>query len=91
MDYQRAVQAYLWALPYVSMAQWQNEQREKFGAQNLDYVDYLDFKDKLGLLTANARRRIRWRSRISKKPGRWYSRFRRGRSRAGTYRYGLIA
>lgn len=36
------------------MAQWQNEQRDKFGAQNLDYVDYIDFKDKLGLLTANA-------------------------------------
>ena len=54
MDYQRAVQAYLWALPYVAMGQWQNEQQDKFGAQNLDYVDYLDFKDKLGLLTANA-------------------------------------
>jgi hypothetical protein len=54
MDFQRAVQAYLWALPYVSMAQWQTEQRDKFGAQNLDYVDYIDFTDKLGLLTANA-------------------------------------
>ncbi len=54
MDFQRAVQAYLWALPYVAMGQWQDEQREKFGAKQLDYVDYFDFKDKLGLLTANA-------------------------------------
>ena len=54
MDFQRAVQAYLWALPMIGSAQWQNEQHDKFGAGDLDYVDYLDFKDKLGLLTANA-------------------------------------
>lgn len=54
LDFQRAVQAYLWALPYVAMGQWQDEQRSKFGAKELDYVDYFDFKDKLGLLTANA-------------------------------------
>jgi hypothetical protein len=54
MDFQRAVQAYLWGLPYVAMGQWQEEQRTKFGAQDLQYVDYFDFKDKLGLLTANA-------------------------------------
>ncbi len=54
MDFQRAVQAYLWALPCIAMAQWQDEQRDKFGARKLDYVDYIDFNDKLGLLTANA-------------------------------------
>lgn len=54
LDFQRACQAYLWALPYMGMGEWQREQRETFGAGNLDYVDYLDFKDKLGLLTANA-------------------------------------
>lgn len=54
LDYQRAVQAYIWALPYVAMGQWQDEQRTKFGAGNFDYVDYFDYKDKLGLLTANA-------------------------------------
>ena len=54
LDFQRACQAYLWALPYMAMAEWQREQRETFNAGNLDYVDYFDFKDKLGLLTANA-------------------------------------
>jgi hypothetical protein len=54
IDFQRACQAYLWALPLMAMQQWQREQREKFGAANLDYVDYLTFEDKLGLLTANA-------------------------------------
>ena len=54
LDFQRACQAYLWALPLMAMHQWQGEQREKFGAKNLDYVDYLTFTDKLGLLTANA-------------------------------------
>jgi len=32
----------------------QQEQRTKFGAGNLDYVDYLTFRDKLGLLMAKA-------------------------------------
>ena len=54
IDFQRACQAYLWALPLMAMYQWQQEQRTKFGAGNLDYVDYLTFRDKLGLLTANA-------------------------------------
>jgi hypothetical protein len=54
IDFQRACQAYLWALPLMGMAQWQAEQRSKFGAGNLDFVDYLTFTDKLGLLTANA-------------------------------------
>ena len=54
LDFQRATQAYIWALPYIAMAEWQHEQRETFGAGNLDYVDYLDYKDKLGLLTVNA-------------------------------------
>jgi hypothetical protein len=54
IDFQRACQAYLWALPLMAMQQWQQEQREKFGAGNLDFVDYLTFTDKLGLLTANA-------------------------------------
>ena len=54
LDYQRACQAYIWALPYMAMAEWQRQQREVFGAGNCDYVDYLNFTDKLGILTANA-------------------------------------
>lgn len=54
IDFQRACQAYIWALPLMGFAQWQAEQHDKFGAGNLDYVDYLTFTDKLGLLTANA-------------------------------------
>ncbi len=54
IDFQRACQAYLWALPLTSMWEWQREHRETFGAADLDYVDYLTFTDKLGLLTANA-------------------------------------
>ena len=54
IDYQRACQAYLWALPLMAMQQWQSEHLAKFGAGKLDYVDYLTFQDKLGLLTANA-------------------------------------
>jgi hypothetical protein len=35
MDFQRAVQAYLWALPLIGMAQWQSERHDKFGAGEL--------------------------------------------------------
>jgi hypothetical protein len=54
LDFQRACQAYIWALPYMAMTEWQRQQRDVFGAGNLDYVDYLTFQDKLGILTANA-------------------------------------
>lgn len=40
IDSQRAAQVYLWALPLMGMVQWQSEQRNKFDAGNLDYVDY---------------------------------------------------
>jgi len=53
LDFQRATQAYLWALPLMAMTEWQRWTREEFGAGNLGYVDYFDFKDKLGILTAN--------------------------------------
>ena len=54
LDFQRAVQAYLWGLPMVEMAEWQKAQKDIFGASNFDFVTYLTFKQKLGILTANA-------------------------------------
>jgi len=54
MDFQRAVQAYLWGLPMVEMAEWQKAQKDIFKAGPNDFVTYLDFTQKLGILTANA-------------------------------------
>lgn len=54
LDYQMACQAYLWALPLVSYAQWSRQQRDVFGATNTDLVGYLSYRDKLGIITANA-------------------------------------
>jgi len=54
MDFQRAVQAYLWAIPLVSFAQWQQEHENVFGAKDGDVVYYVSYRDKLGLLTSNA-------------------------------------
>ena len=45
IDFQRACQAYLWALPLMAMQQGQSEHLTKFGAGKLDYVDYLTFQD----------------------------------------------
>src|SRR3954449_6990575 len=54
LDYQMACQAYLWALPLVSYAQWQQQHRDVFGATSSDLVHYVSYRDRLGLITANA-------------------------------------
>ena len=54
MDLQQATQAYLWALPFVSFAQWQDAHENVFGARSGDLVLYQSYEDKLGILTANA-------------------------------------
>lgn len=54
LDFQQATQAYLWALPLVSYAQWQKEFTEKLGAENGDLLVLTSYEDKLGVITANA-------------------------------------
>jgi hypothetical protein len=54
MDFQRATQVYLWALPIVAFAEWQHSHREIAGARDIDYVAYLSGREKLGILTPNA-------------------------------------
>jgi hypothetical protein len=53
-DFQRACQAYLWALPVVSMAQWQFAHNEVLEADNGQIVFCEGYWDKLGGLTFNA-------------------------------------
>ena len=52
-DFQRACQAYLWAIPAVSFTQWQRGQAS-FGAGNGDIAAVLSYEDRLGILTPNA-------------------------------------
>lgn len=54
MDYQQAVQCYLWGLPIVAFAEWQRIQYDVFGAGSNDLMLYKTYEDKLGILTANA-------------------------------------
>ena len=54
MDFQRAVQAYIWSIPIVSMAQWQYAHTEQLGAKNGQIVFVESYDDKLGGLTYNA-------------------------------------
>lgn len=53
VDFQRACQAYLWALPLVGYAQWQHSARTVFGMRDIDMVVYESLSDRLGMLTAN--------------------------------------
>ena len=54
LDFQRAVQAYIWSIPLVSMAQWQYSHEQELGAENGQAVYLESYKDRLGGLTYNA-------------------------------------
>jgi hypothetical protein len=53
MDFQRACQAYLWGIPAVGLAEWRLAHRDVFKARNGEMLSYLDFAEKLGILTPN--------------------------------------
>ncbi len=53
MDFQRATQAYIWALPAVGFKSLYDAQTKVFGAKNGDVVLFQTLKDKAGMLTPN--------------------------------------
>lgn len=53
LDFQRACQAYIWAIPIVSFAQWQYSHNVQLGAKNGQIVYFESYQDKLGGLTYN--------------------------------------
>src|SRR5260221_6642162 len=54
LDFQRACQAYVWALPLVGIGTFQQAHYQTFGASDGDIVTYQTYRDKLGILTPNA-------------------------------------
>ena len=54
MDYQRAVQSYIWSHPLVSMTTWRNRQNKAFGVTGAnDFVVLTSLKEKRGIVTGN--------------------------------------
>ncbi len=53
MAFQQACQAYMWAIPIVSFAQWEYTQQNVFKTQNGDIVLYTGYENTLRILTAN--------------------------------------
>ena len=53
MDFQRATQCYLWAMPIVSFAKWQQQHETVFGQEDGDLVQLESFRDRMGFLTPN--------------------------------------
>ncbi len=53
LDFQRAVQTYLWAIPLVSFAAWQEAHETVLGQEDGDLILTTSFREKLGILTAN--------------------------------------
>ena len=48
MDFQRACQLYLWAIPIVSFVQWQYAHNVQLGAKNGQIIYFESYEDKLG-------------------------------------------
>lgn len=53
MDFQRACQAYIWGIPAVGICEWRLAHRDIMKAKNGEMLSYLDFAEKLGILTPN--------------------------------------
>ena len=53
MDFERACQTYLWALPLIGFVHWQHSQRVELGAKNGQIVFVESYQDKLGIMTPN--------------------------------------
>jgi hypothetical protein len=53
MDFQRASQAYLWGIPAVGLNEWRRAHYDVFGGKSGEMLTYLDFAEKLGILTPN--------------------------------------
>ncbi len=53
LAFQKATQAYLWAVPLVSYTNWFDAQKNTFGAKDGDIVQYKTIKAKQGILTGN--------------------------------------
>jgi hypothetical protein len=54
MDYQRAVQAYIWSTPLVSVATWRDNEGKAYGVEDRsDFVVLESLKEKRGIVTAN--------------------------------------
>src|SRR5262245_8156827 len=53
MDFQRATQAFIWALPAVGFHGLHLAHKNTFGAKDGDVVLYQSLKDKAGMLTPN--------------------------------------
>ena len=53
MDFQRASQGYLWGIPAAGLNGWRRAHYEVFGAKSGEMLSYLDFAEKLGILTPN--------------------------------------
>lgn len=54
LDFQKATQAYIWAVPLISYAEWFSVHEEVFHAKDGQIVQNSTYKSKQGILTANA-------------------------------------
>src|SRR5262245_5342205 len=53
MDFQRACQSYIWGIPAVGLNEWRKAHFDIFKAKNGEMLSYLNFAEKLGILTPN--------------------------------------
>ena len=54
LELQRAIEVYQWSLPLTTFAMWYNAHYEIYEADDLDFVEYKSFNEKLGIVTGNS-------------------------------------
>jgi hypothetical protein len=78
MDFQRGCQANLWGIPAVGLNEWRKAHFDVFKARSGEMLSYLDFAEKLGILTPNYTTPYMPPSSTLRKAGRLSSRSRPG-------------
>ena len=71
LDFQRAVQAYIWSIPLVSMAQWQYSHEHELGTENGQIVLIESYTDRAGVLRITPRHLMYSPSSIWPKDPSW--------------------
>jgi hypothetical protein len=54
LNLQRAIEVYQWALPLVTFNMWYQAHFDVYGGENMDFVSYETFNEKLGIVTSNS-------------------------------------
>ncbi len=54
LELERAISIYQWSIPLTTFGMWYNAHHDVYGGTDLDFVEYVSFNEKSGIVTANS-------------------------------------